>query len=1104
MIDKNQGYPIRMSVLPRIDSLAAVILFIMWWLAFFTMQLITFILEPLRLIVFFLATLPISYIGVCLYRMRLLTRPIIWKYWHFLYVWKHWSTHVRKYSRFECKCQHPNDDKMPEWKDCYYYVVVENNIKILTSIYNNLVEKSKQDKIDNNKGSSQLKKNKIRIEIKGIPFLRQCLMDSFRNLVVLLQLLTVRDHKNDVRELSDDDNSELEKTLRDKIRDHKNDVTELRKLKFVCPPTSSGDDNSEPKEMLRDKIKFGKMLGDKIKFDDKKLQAPVQAIGAKIFSIVHPNELDDKNDLLNPLRCLEDPNEPDDKNDLLNLLRCLEDVLREHCKCKKKRWLLLHPVESLLADVKKKRCRKCKKHGLNEKWECSECSKAETTKNEEIIPRLQKYYSMFVSSLFTSQNLDQGDTQRNEELPDHSYLFLAQKPWLNDDEQEVNTQAELIEEQLLIGQRVIPTFDHFSYVQFPQVRIQSVYTNEFPEEDAMQTKSRQILFTIDCRGLKYVEVGQEKFFKGDLKSQERYLEIAPSDRKRRRCAKKYFKMTRIACGNDGHCNCSYTMIQNIKERILQSRDRRDREISDPDVDADLGINFKCAFTPKYTLDTTMYHQSVVDDLFFWGLGQMTLFLYNRQANESIDSTIELVAVSFVSLSCVVSLVWIVYTFLGSKNNNNDPQRSIFDIYDLVDVRIKDPISWFLGYIFTDAEGNELVIAKEEELAPEVILRDAPERKNKDDDSVDQEFLKEWRKYLVAVREKEESKHEILDKPSEDAETSSLSSLSNEVDLDPDDQNALTSYLFLLTTMVESYTLEEGSELCAGGDFPDIWGKFLGSGRMHVSKEELERNDKSLYLLLKVFLCNSQSQGVNVDYTRPFKMEDFLAESWKNIAFEEFDDHENSLDEDEEDLINDHTDFRMYNLVYNRLQYEWNKFICFICFSDSACEDRDCLQEFTISLLVYLQISCSEGVMICMDRMEDKFSELWENYQKEIVKVDLAQFEKGDPLKLLKETKLIFPTPFIIFRNLFLRNAIFRKMKQDARPLVKFYTSENEFRKVSEEEKNVLKQIHSDREEAKKYCPYLCCTIFFITPLTLFIAYLVDSMIQEELGLADAK
>merc|ERR1711871_307058 len=111
-------------------------------------------------------------------------------------------------------------------------------------------------------------------------------------------------------------------------------------------------------------------------------------------------------------------------------------------------------------------------------------------------------------------------------------------------------------------------------------------------------------------------------------------------------------------------------------------------------------------------------------------------------------------------------------------------------------------------------------------------------------------------------------------------------------------------------MVKSYLFKDGEH----GDRHE---SSTGEEKPTPPESSTDRVDKTI-LVLRAFLSNTNSYVVNVDRD---KFKDFLRESWQKITFQDFDDHENSFDEDEEDLINDHTDFKVYTLMYNRLQYE---------------------------------------------------------------------------------------------------------------------------------------------------------------------------------------
>ena len=668
IMDDDEPYPIRKSVVDNVDSLNAMLIFIMWHLAYLMAQIISLVLNLLRLFVFSMATLPIFYVGLLLYRLRLMCKPSVWRVWHFMYTWKSWIVAVDKFGSKKCHCKHR---QVP----CDEVILIDNNLLLVENAFKALStkieeeEKEEKDRDEKRKNTEEDKRTHkdsreccrakkkayltkdVQLKLRDQYYLLHNLKESLSNMKELMKRVIQSKSGSEKLDKAYESAENADKSL-EKLFEHiaKTKIDEMSEDKYVdyCARKEGEEypyvqlyavdinensihiDRIEPlkeEEKLKQIKHEGKKIG--VDFEDKEDTKRVQALqvspelldtankrvkyeGPKLWKRCKVSEattLADnlKKEMQNPLKS---PTIGNLKENLLELRENLNDLKTDdNCKL----WLFLHPLQKVI--------------------------KFDSTKVKEV----------------------------------KSSVIEAEQLWTTDDVEYGSNELSL-KEQSLIGQSIISSSSVDS-TRFTRVKILSVKTIG---KEVKKDHQWCFEFEIGCKSVYFVDAGRstaEEILRITKKSKSIKDGIprmsVPEGRFSRRLGQDYKK----ACRKETKCECVKEWIEQIdycndketSDKKTSDKKTSDKETSDKSLDS--GDNVKSAFLPRYHLDTVMYHQSVVDDA-LWGIGQIVLFWYNSQSNDAINSNVEYMSFVFISLSCFFSILTICCHIVGKAKQWN--------------------------------------------------------------------------------------------------------------------------------------------------------------------------------------------------------------------------------------------------------------------------------------------------------------------------------------------------------------------------------------------------------------------------------------------------
>ena len=167
---KEIGRAKSIGIMPKVDSMAALFVYLIQWIVVIMFQGFTLAYELFRLGILFLFWLPVDFTGLLFYRTRLMSRTFFWEKWSLLYSLKNWKANVRKYARSECPYQGNSDPGPdPNATDCYLAAIVEHKLDNL--YYDVFVQKRKLSDEDLQKLKNNLieaaESLKSRLKVKG-------------------------------------------------------------------------------------------------------------------------------------------------------------------------------------------------------------------------------------------------------------------------------------------------------------------------------------------------------------------------------------------------------------------------------------------------------------------------------------------------------------------------------------------------------------------------------------------------------------------------------------------------------------------------------------------------------------------------------------------------------------------------------------------------------------------------------------------------------------------------------------------------------------------------------------------------------------------------
>ena len=89
-------------------------------------------------------------------------------------------------------------------------------------------------------------------------------------------------------------------------------------------------------------------------------------------------------------------------------------------------------------------------------------------------------------------------------------------------------------------------------------------------------------------------------------------------------------------------------LDRIDDKSLSNLEGNETEKRD---DAE-SVQVKCKYNPVYHIDTNLYYDALIDELFFWSIFKLFLFWYNSQNNDGDNSDIEWVSCVTLMLTMV--------------------------------------------------------------------------------------------------------------------------------------------------------------------------------------------------------------------------------------------------------------------------------------------------------------------------------------------------------------------------------------------------------------------------------------------------------------------
>ena len=578
------------------------------------------------------------------------------------------------------------------------------------------------------------------------------------------------------------------------------------------------------------------------------------------------------------------------------------------------------------------------------------------------------------------------------------------------------------------------------------------------------------------------------------------------------------------------------------------------------TDKEKSVELRCRYNPKYLIDTNLYYEAIFDELWFWSFFKLYLFWYNSLNNDGDNSDIEWVACTSLMLTMAGSLYCLVRcciyfinrtivedtkkekaqearvksTDMNRVFRNNFWFWSIplnpFDFGCSISSDTDDDIGRGLcllerGVKLSQINSSDSLtqnficdqwpevsfpIATSSELPPPVALENFRSSENKDEAYIDNKFINlcvkhfsKWDKYLNEVSDTRFPTTQRYSFGIESHRSSSTSRKMIQCDNSEKDIEDIKTFFFYCRMFAGAHVLDFD-------DQKEIKLRQITQKEIDLSGILQETCEKSMLMVFKSLIYTDHEIGSYDDDFKKMNNFKFLIASAQDIFADVYDDYSNHDDPDEDDFINDHTDFRVYNCMYRRLVFEWNRFICYICSMqpEVAQKLRD-LKGHIKALLHFMIIEDSEriiplseddrknikktkdedwsvdasigfeGVAFYMELVEKTLSELWKTYGEEDKKRRKYRKSLSNKHLSLHEDYnhgQFSSVAFSIYRDLFLRNAVYNKMRRNIKELTQCFANDLFFENLRTEMKlraeNATKK--ADKEAYENRCVKCLC------------------------------